>query len=319
MINIGVYHTYTSAVSYYRCIAPLMVLRKTYPNINIIIIQKGDDIAIVQNCDIVLLSRPECERSMSLIYNCKLYGIPVWIDVDDYLDGISFYHPSYYGYLTTPSRLQNFRESLGLADVITVSTYKLQELYFKYNPIIVPNAIECDFKEPEKHKDIKIAWRGTSSHALDLELSKDVFRELNKKFKLHFFGYLPTWTYNFGEVEMVGEIALITFFQIYQNSNIDFCFFPLEYTDFNLSKSNISWLETTIAGAGYYTNIFSKEFDFEGIGKDVIELLELNNSQIFDKKHEMWSKSVKSIKDNFDIFQVNEIRKDIIDKLCNQI
>lgn len=70
---------------------------------------------------------------------------------------------------------------------LTVSTHKLKEKYDKYNPVLVPNAIECDFKEPKKNEKIKVVWRGTPSHALDLELSKDVFRELNKRFDLHFF------------------------------------------------------------------------------------------------------------------------------------
>lgn len=118
MINIGVYHTYTTAVSYYRCITPLSILRRTYSDINVIIIQPGDDIAVVQNCDIVLISRPETDKAMSLIKNCKLYSIPVWIDTDDDLEAISPYNHAYYGYLTNPSRLEIYRESLALADVL---------------------------------------------------------------------------------------------------------------------------------------------------------------------------------------------------------
>lgn len=117
---------------------------------------------------------------------------------------------------------------------------------------------------------------------------------------------------------MTGHVSLINFFYIYQNSDIDFCFFPLNYDDFNLAKSNISWLETTIAGGGFYTNLYSKEFDYKGIGKNIIELMDMTIDQIHHKKYEMWQQSVKDIKENFDILKVNQKRKNIIDELCRR-
>ncbi len=314
MINIGIYHMFTSAVSHYRITTPLSYLRRKYRNIHLEFIIPGfTDVAVVENCDILLISRPTTDGEYNLILKAKIAGCKVIIDVDDLITDISIFNPAYGSY--QQSQIDNFYKCLNEADVVITSTQFLADRLEDYSPVIIPNGVVCEYKFTDKKEDFIVSWRGSVSHRRDLDQYRDVFKELSKRFKLHFFGWLPDFA---GDLSVLytGYTDLASFYHIYYNSDIDFSIFPLEDIPFNHAKSNIAFLAATKAGAAFFTNLKSIEFQQPGVNFDAPTLLDLTDAQLRELKYSMHQQSMTTITNNFNIDTINELRLKIINDLC---
>ena len=272
--------------------------------------------SVLYNCDILLINRPATKKEYDIILNAKSAGCKIWVDIDDYIQEISIYNPAYGTY--QPDNIEYYLECLNEADLITVSTHKLNEL--TPDSIVVPNGIEPIFKEPVMKRDkLTLAWRGTNTHRMDLHLYQDVFKEFARhpNFDVVFYGYLPLWT-NDIEVKYRSFTTLPNFFKQWNEDPIDFVFFPLEDngSPFNLCKSNISVLETTQVGGGFYTNLVnSDEFNLYGVRSNPLELLDININDALQTKLSNWTAASKEIEKNFNINEINKFRKHLIQEL----
>lgn len=314
MINIAIYNNSAHSVLHYRTYGPLSKLRRVWGEINLIPITPNQtELSVLYNCDILLINRPTTKKDYDLILNAKMVGCKVWIDMDDYIQDISIYNPAYGAYQA--DNIDYYFLCLDEADLITVATHKLQEL--TPNSIVVPNGIEPTFKSPVMQREkLTIAWRGTSTHRMDLHLYQDVFKEFARhpNFNVVFYGYLPEWT-NDIEVGYHSFTTLPNFFAKWNNDPIDFVFFPLEDTIFNTCKSSISWLESTQIGAAFYTNLVSSdEFNYKGVGAFIDGLMIDIEGALIQKKN-LWEHSVSEIEKNFNINEINKFRKHLIQEL----
>lgn len=314
MINIAIYNNSAHSVLYYRTFGALSKLRKVWNEINLIpIIPNQTEMSVLYNCDVLLINRPATKKEYDVILNAKIAGCKIWVDIDDYIQDISIYNPAYGTY--QPNNIEYYLESLNEADLITVSTHKLQEL--TPNSLVVPNGIDPIFKEPVMKRDkLTLAWRGSNTHRMDLHLHQDVFKQFanHPNYDVVFYGYLPLWT-NEIEVKYKSFTTLPNFFKQWNQDPIDFVFFPLEDTVFNNSKSNISWLESTQIGAAFYTNLVSSdEFNYKGVGVFADSLLG-DIDRALDHKKYLWEQSVSEIKENFNINEINKFRKHLIQEL----
>lgn len=323
MINIGIFHMESTAVSWYRTSTPLSLLRKTHRNINLVFIIPGyTDMAIVENCDIILINRPTTSSEYNLIKRAISFNCKVWIDMDDDIEDISIFNNSYESYAHLNPNLPSYsidnyyHKCLGLADIVTVSTKALQTKLGKYNPLLLPNGVIPEYNYFDRETDFTICWRGSHTHRVDLELYEDLFKELYKKFKLHFFGWLPDWACHMPGVGYTRHQDLISFFSIFYESGVDFSVFPLQDIPFNHAKSNISFLESTKAGAAFFTNLKSIEFQQPGVGFDASVLLDLTDVQLRELKYSIHQQSMKQITEKFNIYTINELRLNIINDLC---
>lgn len=141
------------------------------------------------------------------------------------------------------------------ADAITVSTEPLKNLLAKFNNkiAVLPNLIEPKdwIHKRKKHSKVKIGWIYSHTHYPDVKVIKDALNEVWKKYKdrveivifgsdLQVFDFKPIhyWGVKFADYpQKLTEISL----------DISIC--PIEKNDFNASKSNIKWLESTMSGA----------------------------------------------------------------------
>jgi len=316
MINIAIYNNSAHSVLHYRTFGPLSKLRRVWNEISLIPITPNQtEMSVLYNCDILLINRPATKKEYDIILNAKSAGCKIWVDIDDYIQEISIYNPAYGTY--QPDNIEYYLESINEADLITVSTHKLNEL--TPNSIVVPNGIEPIFKEPVMKRDkLTLAWRGTNTHRMDLHLYQDVFKEFARhpNFDVVFYGYLPLWT-NDIEVKYRSFTTLPNFFKQWNEDPIDFVFFPLEDngSPFNLCKSNISWLESTQIGAAFYTNMISSdEFNYKGVGTFIDGLMIDIEGALIQKKN-LWEHSVSEIENNFNINEINKFRKHLIQEL----
>ncbi len=248
--------------AYWRLFAPLMELVKDemFDARITTILYKEDlewaDILWFQRCanlDTILEARKAKKDGKVIIY-----------DTDDYLHGLPDYHPNK-KFIESSMQLLGMDELCNMSDLITMSTPYLKQLYEKKykTPIIVfPNCLRVeDWDNLGSHSldTINIGWGGGVEHYEDLKLIVPDIKKLLEKEKnyrlvmVNFPGviYQPKYQDCLEGIPMNKRICFYGTMP-HQVSNyyhfLDVGLAPLIDNDFNRSKSNIKYLEYSMAG-----------------------------------------------------------------------
>lgn len=257
------------ATSFYRGFGPFNQLAKKNPDVEIV--NGSNDFEFnwhtIQNIDVVFLQRPSTPTCVQMMRLCQQYKKPTWIDYDDDYIRIPETNPRH-GMYTDTIRQVHIRECVAMADVITVSTeYIKQSLIAELSPkaeiFVVPNA--CDFnlfspaKTPNNTKTV--LWRGGDTHAKDAEAFKDAILQCFDEFPEYhwvFYGHRFDWLIkhaldvgneNHKRISVYDFLGVMEYFTNLMQTRPEIMIVPLEDNDFNRAKSNISWIEGTMAGA----------------------------------------------------------------------
>lgn len=326
--------------SLYRSIGPLQTLARKYGGINLGI---NPDISwsMLKACDLVFFQRPFLDVHLRGMKISKVNNKPVWIDYDDYLHAIPICNKRFpmYG----DPQVQNLiAQMIAMADLVTVSTDHLKEALLKilsYFPAENPNYILHSRKimtipnayDPELHGPIerterakKIIWRGSDSHSKDLLLHTkqicNIVRD-HPDWEIEFIGE-PFWL-TMEEVKKVakpGKFSItasmdpIDFFRYLKKQKPTVVIVPLEDIAFNRSKSNIAWIEATMAGAVTLAPAWP-EWQKPGVityeGPDDFEV-QLRSILKGDYPEQLlWEQSRDYITDTLSLDRVNEVRHTI--------
>lgn len=264
------------ATNLYRGTGPLQTLKRRIGNIELGI---NPDInwMMLKAADLVFFQRPAREDHVTAMKLCKSNCKPMWLDYDDNLHAIPLCNRrySFYGH---PQTQHNIATMIAMADVISVSTPHLAESTakllkcfpdngeFKLDPakiVVIPNAYDyelhgpLDEKRPERAR--LVVWRGSDSHSKDLLVHTEQMVRVVQEHQ--------DWTYEFiGEpfwitIEQLKKVAKpnnltltppndpVSYFHYLKRQKPALMIVPLEDIGFNRSKSNIAWLESTVAGA----------------------------------------------------------------------
>lgn len=155
-------------------------------------------------------------------------------------------------------RLQKYLTDLRSADLVTVTTKRLQDYALQYNEHveIVPNTINFKYWfriDAKPNEKIRIGWAGGSSHYEDLfEISKPLNRVLREfdaelyMFGHHFPGIIDED--NEHRVKAFGWIPFLGHSFRLMSYNLDIAIIPLNDLPFNHYKSPIKFLEFSAAG-----------------------------------------------------------------------
>jgi len=225
---------------------------------------KEEDLKKFDWADIVVFQRQTSETSLKLFRGCKEAGQPVIYEIDDNLFNIPEAVSVKFFY--SNERLDILKTFLKEADGVTVSTPPLKEAFQKFNKnvIILPNSVDISKMVMGENKpdrdEIVIGWAGSKTHREDLRICVhaliDIARE-NPKVKLSFYGHLPE------EILMRLSEDKYTFqdfvpFGSYQRMLLtlgwDIGVAPLTDAKFNTYKSNLKFLEYTVAGIPVITS-----------------------------------------------------------------
>lgn len=183
----------------------------------------------------------------------KFVGATLIVDVDDNIFAVGPDNPAYW----------YFRENYGAydhlvrqADWVTTTNERLKSVLKEKNPktCILPNVVDAnDWKQKRKrHKKVKIGWVYSRSHRLDaLPMVNDALEKLYKKHKdtieieilggeENIFGGFP--------YKIIPGVPFSEYPKKLQELSWDIGIAPLADTPFNECKSNIKWLEGTMAG-----------------------------------------------------------------------
>lgn len=248
------------ATSWYRGGGPVNHLHKVH-NIDIITIQGALEWCNLLNIDALFMQRPYLPEHVEQALRAKNFGIPLWVDYDDYLLDIQLDNPAYKLY-SSPQVQMNLKNLLMIADVVTVSTDTLKKHYdpFNKNVRVINNALDMHLMKirnmaPPRSQasPLSIFWRGSDTHQRDLMEVKDAIlavHEKNPSVDFTFFGYQPWFiTEKMNKHKFCNFSGVRQFFTQFTIMHADIMIVPLAFNDFNRCKSNIAAIEGALIGA----------------------------------------------------------------------
>lgn len=320
----------SDANSFWRCIGPLTYFAKD-ENVQLTILDQRypvNWVDLIQH-DAIFMHRP-CRPDdliiMQIAYNLS---IPVWIDFDDWLFGIPAWNPNAPAYLNHAT--QNIMaQCIACADIVSVSTAELYNLYSSINPnvVVVNNAYRSDLftyrggVTPER--STQIVWRGSNTHEGDLLSVREGFKHL--KHPVTFLGS-ASWLLLNGMKEDSYKVTqaadVIMYFKHIYDLAPKAMIFPLFDCLFNRCKSNIAYIEAIHAGALCIAPDLP-EWRREG----VITYEPHNNDSFLEAVHyvtdlpdnehaDLASNAFRSMKGLYDISNINHIRSQIMANLIS--
>lgn len=256
--------------------------------------------AQIRSADLLFLLRPCTEASLSFAQTARDFGTRVWVDYDDDLFAIRNDNPSF-AYFQNPIVLGWMEKTIGLSDILSISTMALNESLAPKAPnaqiILLPNAYDpvierwrtvLKRKSPDR---TSILWRGTTTHGRDLLCFADPIRQAMKT------GQDSTqWLFLGGAPWPLGKIpencaafpatGLPTYFRTLSALSPDIVIVPLEDCHFNRVKSNIAAIEGAWAGAAILAPDWP-EWDLPGVtryGRPGNNFTEALSQMIAEKK-----------------------------------
>lgn len=312
------------ACSYYRSIGPYSKIENVLFNT----LEKGNW-SVYSNLNLLYFERPVFNQFIDGIKLAKSFNIPVIIDFDDDLFSIPKYNPSHTFYSKKENR-QNIILACELADAITVTTPSLKEVYSKWNNnvSIIENAwnnYNFPFDKNEASNNKIINWRGSATHRDDLLSFKNGILDASNE--------LTDWTWSWmgKDIDFITkhiknkivfeEAEIIKYFNNLYELSPAIQIVPLENNTFNKSKSNISWIEATWAGA-VTIGPDLPEWNRPGIirvsnNKEMKECI-IELSRNYELRNKYWSESKNFITNNLLIKNINNKRKDLLNMLLKE-
>ena len=311
------------ACSYYRSIGAFSKIK----DITFELLEKGNWVNY-SSIDILYLERPVLPSFIEGMKMAKNFNIPVWIDFDDDLFNVPKYNPAH-SFYSKQETLDCIITACRMADVITVTSVKLQKVYGKYNKnvVIIPNAwndINFPFDMNALSNKKIINWRGSATHRNDLLEYKDsILKSVNTKkdWQWSWIGKEHWMISDFIEDKQkitLDEMDIIQFFNVMKQLNPSIHMVPLKINEFNEAKSNIAWLEATYAGAVTIAPPMEqwdrpgviRYQDMDHIYDEIIDTM--NNDK---KRKAMWKDSIEFIDSELTLSKINKKRSEIIESL----
>lgn len=305
------------ATAYYRVISPFSKLVKS-GEIQLDI-EENFFPQLLEFYDAVFMQRPAGNQCLLLAKWANNLGLPVWCDFDDNLFDVPFDNPSYDLY---KKEKQSIKEIIQRADIVTVTTKKLKEIYEPYNRKIqiIPNAWDFDISESKGRnmftaRNKTIIWRGSPTHQKDVMSVKDEIIDLSKKhkdWKWIFIGDKLWWlTENMHNCFWIKYLPIYEYFYEIKKLKPSLFIAPLLVNDFNKCKSNIVFLEATYAGALTLTSDLD-EFPCYKYTNNFTEQVEMIMNSEVSLLHE---KAFELVVDKYSLEHINEKRRNIINDL----
>jgi hypothetical protein len=319
--------------AFYRSVGVLQQLQKLDSNIQIRMSESSHWSAI-GGADIVFLERPQDERFVKAIQDCKAMGIPVWSDFDDDLFNLEKDNPGYSFYSKKSTQIA-IHYCLANSDIVTVSTLNIWESFSKRildhkKILVIPNALnDYFFPLQKKHNENPIiSWRGSATHRNDLLFYSSAMHEIAEKhpaIEWHFFGkdlwYVTEKTETAKGIEnsfVYGEMDLMEYYWKFNSVCPSVHIIPLLDNHFNQCKSNCSWIEATWAGAASVVPSFPefKKVSKVSYGarfafKTLTEELTLNKNY----RKEVYEESYETLEKNLLLSNINKTRLQIVQNL----
>ncbi len=204
---------------------------------------------VLARYDLVWMQRPGppiTGQAVNAMNYCKSLKLPVVLDFDDNLFNVPNSHENAHAFA-------EMRENLILllqgAAATMVSTKCIYEDYSAINTNIhiVPNAVPDDMLQPfTGERSNVLLYRGMRNHIPDVYAYHQHFQKLlDDGYKVKFMGLNPFFLNKYTFLQ--GK-DIYKYFEYFRSLRVKALLFPMMDNRFNRSRSNIAWLESTMAG-----------------------------------------------------------------------
>ena len=211
-----------------------------------------------RKCDALVIKYLDQQHTLDVLYTLRNIGkFKVIVDIDDNVWQIPMGNIARGDLRTHVNRAMMMAESAKCADWITVSTEPLKLALQGLNEhiAVLPNYInpkEWNFKR-EKHSKVRIGWVWSPTHIPDNREVEDALKVINEKYKdvaeIVIFGTDKN-IFDFDTIN-IPAVPFYDYPKTFTEAGIDISVAPLADNEFNRCKSNIKWLESTMAGASF--------------------------------------------------------------------
>ncbi len=245
----------TDACSFYRGIGPFSQLWRL--GWEMVRAPQYIDWASIAGPEIGVMQRPYSPTHLKIAETIK-EQMPLWLDYDDLFTDVPPSNPSFDTF-SEPEVRDSLKAMLQLADVVTTSTGYLGNRIGALVPRscrirVIPNAYN-DYLLPigklEQEREKVICWRGSKTHYSDLlTYGNDIAKvaKAHPDWRFVFLGATP-WMLQ-GKLGMEWHPKLGIFkYHSYLRDELRPAIYqvPLADNPFNRAKSNVSWIEGTMA------------------------------------------------------------------------
>lgn len=204
--------------------------------------------ADMEDVDVLVMQRPAFAHGMRQFDRLAGTVARVYETDDDMLTMETSNLP----FATDPRATESVRYCLRRAELVTVSTPYLADLYSPYNSniTVLPNCVKAELLDmPRKQRDkVTVGWQGGTSHLIDLCAIQDPLRavlDANPDVDMHWIGtdYAPLvrrpcrytpWSNDVGDY--------------YRAVDFDIAIAPLADVPFNRAKSHLKALDAAALG-----------------------------------------------------------------------
>jgi glycosyltransferase involved in cell wall biosynthesis len=313
--------------TFYRVQSPMMACKRNSALLALPIF-KNDDFSVsaqrMQEANIILASRVNNDSFLKVITALQKQGKKVIIDYDDDMFNVSPMNPAYqeqgveevsvylegekidvwkdgknFSIKENVKRLDAIRRVCAAADMITVTTPHLADVYLEFNQNVraMPNCVDLRVWRPSnvvKDGTIRIGWFGGSSHYEDWCLIAPVMKEilsqhanvrlvlLGVKFDGTLKGIDPK------QIEWHDWVHTQAYPYKAQLLNLDFAVIPLVDNAFNRAKSSIKWVEMASMSVPAVTS-------FVPPYSELMDKVPNNGIFIDDNDQEAWFQGIRKL------------------------
>lgn len=220
--------------------------------------KKGFCWPVALQYDWFMMQRGFGEMSINLAAYIKQLKGKLWYDLDDNLWDI----PDHYKIKVHfgPKVLKTINTLIQMSDLVTVSTEHLAKRVLEETGVVayvIPNGLDLRrFPVQPYHSSGSVIWRGSNTHISDLRTHKVILEEIGKETEVEFWGYDPCKDLPLLSMKNK-HVQSLDVFQYFDKLRIEkpsIILTPLAETPFNESKSNIAWMEITMAGGVSVSN-----------------------------------------------------------------
>lgn len=266
-------------------------------------------VVIPDDCDTVVLQRPDNETLVDTIPFLKREGIRVIVEIDDDLAAVSSRHPGWlwmHPKTDTGRSWKAVEQACEWADVVVASTPALLSRYAKHGRgVVIRNCLPDHFFDFdfEKDEDVTVGWGGAIiSHPDDLRVVGPSLAQLRIKAKI--VGPVPIDLNTHQEApekarrllgvdaEFTGPVEFEEWIPAIGKLHVGLA--PLEMTRFNVGKSWLKPLEYSVAGVPF-------------VASNTPEYIELGAGLIADKP-KAWRVLLKRLIDS-ELFRAEEAER----------
>lgn len=273
------------------------------------------------NFDYIILQRDyfDFEIAEILIDKSNSLNFNIIYEIDDDLIHMDESNPGYTYYMEIKDKLEYF---ISNANIVTVTTQNLKNQLSNLNDNIrvIPNRLVDEWFENDYNKFIKpnniikIGYMGSIYHSWDLVLIQNAINNVKEYFLKKNISIIfeiiggTTDVLNFAsQIEVPSDKEnYFNFIKWYKNIvDWDIALAPLEYSNINLSKSELKYLEYSVLGIpGIYSDMgpYSQKINHEE-----------NGLLVFSNSSEEWEKAIIRLIENV------SLRKKIIQNSCKDV